>query len=172
MKQQFNILIVFLLPFCTLLAQEEFVADTITADTLQIGQGKSGYDDLNPSGGVSTVKADLVADDALKMQWINMDVSKKIFKPYYGFKRKLKDRYRVALGSDYMFLNQMSSFSFSEKTATSGIFRFYGTWDALVTENGFNGSFIVKIENRHKIGNSDLCRTGWRWLWATRLFSH
>jgi len=92
------------------------------------------------------------------MQWINVNVSKKIFKRYYGFKKKLKDNYRIAIGSDYMFLNQFASFSYSDQWATSGIFRFFGTWDALITDNGYNGSLIFKIENRHKIGTGQLPR--------------
>jgi porin len=153
MKRLFYILISLILPIASSMAQENVVTDSV-----QIGEGKSGYDNLAPAGGVNSVKADLVADDALKMQWLDVNISKKVFKPYYGFKRKLNDGYRVAIGSDYMFLNQLASFSFSDKMASSGVFRFYGTWDALITENGYNGSFIVKFENRHKIGKQQLPR--------------
>jgi len=64
-KQVLFLLIIFLHALYTCKAQEGVASDTTLADTLQIGEGKSGYDDLETDGGVGTVKADLVADDAL-----------------------------------------------------------------------------------------------------------
>ena len=138
--------------------QDRAVSDSSLTDTTQFAKSKSGYHEIEADGGVGTVKSDLIADDALKMQWLKVDVSRKIFGKYYGLKKKLREKSRIALGTDYMFLNQLASFSFSDKWATSGIFRFYGTWDALITENGYNGSLIFKIENRHRIGNGQIPR--------------
>ncbi len=157
-KYKYLLLFLVLLPVYTCYSQDSNTTDTILTDTTQMDISKSGYHEIESDGGVGTVKADLIADDALKMQWIKTDVSSKIFGKYYGLKKKLRDKYRVALGTDYMFLNQIASFSFSDRWATSGVFRFYGTWDALVTENGYNGSLIFKIENRHRIGNGQIPR--------------
>ncbi len=140
-----------------------FSQDTIPSgasllDTLKLGESKSGYDKISSVGGVNSVGADLILDDGLKMSWLDVDVSKRLFNKYYGFKRKLKDKTRIAVGTDYMLLNQMASFSYSDKWASSGIFRFYGSWEAFNTNNGLHGSLIVKVENRHKIGTSQLPR--------------
>lgn len=157
-KTWYPLLFLILWPVFTCNAQDSPASDTTLTDTTGMAISKSGYHEIEPDGGVGTVKGDLIADDALKMQWLKVDVSSKVFGKYYGLKRKLRDKYRIALGTDYMFLNQRASFSYSDRWATSGIFRFYGTWDALVTENGYNGSLIFKIENRHRIGNGQIPR--------------
>lgn len=156
-KQLCGLLLFLLLPLYTCYAQDAVASDSLLTDTIQV-ESKSGYHSLDSDGGVGTVNADLRADDALKMQWFQADVSDRIFKRYYGLKKKVKEKYRIAVGTDYMFLNQLASFSYSDRVATSGIFRLYGTWDALVSEKGHNGSFIFKIENRHKIGNQQIPR--------------
>ena len=153
----FYVLVLFFQPLCTSYAQNRITSDSTLIDTIQV-ESKSGYHSLDSDGGVGTVNADLRADDVMKMQWLKADASDKIFKKYYGLKKKVKEKYRIAVGTDYMFLNQLASFSYSDRVATSGIFRFYGTWDALVSDKGHNGSFIFKIENRHKIGNGQIPR--------------
>ena len=66
-------------------------------ETTQIDKSKSGYHEIEPDGGAGTVKADLIADDALKMQWLKLDVSSKVFGKYYGFKKKLREKSRIDL---------------------------------------------------------------------------
>ena len=123
-------------------------------DTISLGESKSGYDKIEDAGGANSVHADLKDDDKFKHAWLSLNYTDKIFKKYYSIKRKLNDKYRIALGTDYMFLNQYASFSNSETHATSGIFRFFGTWEAIKVPGKHNGSLIIKIENRHSIGNS------------------
>lgn len=156
-RRHLYFLALIILPLYNSYAQNRVTPDSTATDTTQV-ESKSGYHSLETDGGVGTVNADLRADDALKMQWLKADASDRIFKRYYGLKKKMKEKYRVAVGTDYMFLNQLASFSYSDRVATSGIFRFFGTWDALVSEKGNNGSFIFKIENRHKIGNQQIPR--------------
>ena len=121
--------------------------DTITKPTT-----KSGYDDLKVVGGANSVNAELKSDDGYKHAWIDTDWAREAFTGYYNFKRNLKENLNIAVGIDYMFLNQYASFSYSEKQANSGIFRFFGTWLPLKTDD-LSGSLIFKIENRHKIGH-------------------
>ncbi len=130
-------------------SQKAGLTETMLTDTART---KSGYSDLAVTGGVNSIDADLKSDDAIKASWLNIDVSKKLFRRYYSFKRKIKRKYQIAMGTDYMFLNQFASFSFSDKQASSGIYRFFSTWDAFHTKCGTRGSFLIKIENRHNIG--------------------
>lgn len=129
-----------------------------TDDSLMIPLTKSGYDDLVITGGANSVDAELISDDRHKNAWINFDYSSKLFKKYYNIKKELNDNYKLAVGTDYMFLNQYASFSYSDKQATSGIFRLFGTWNVLNTESGIHGSLILKLENRHIIGSGNTPR--------------
>ena len=105
------------------------------ADSIRVGQHKSGYGDLNTIGSSKGVNSDLVTDDEYKSAWLDTDVSKQIFKGYYKFKRHLKEDYNLALGMDYMFLNQYASFSYTDRQAASGILRIFGTWVAFNIPN-------------------------------------
>ncbi len=136
--------------------------DTFTKkdlDTLFVGDSKSGYDDLDIPGGAKSVNADLRSDDVYKPAWSRKNFAKKLLNGYYDAKRFLKKRINLSVGTDYMFLNQWSTFSFSDNQASSGIFRLFGNW----TRPGeriryFKGSFIFKIENRHIISGGVLPR--------------
>jgi porin len=127
-------------------------------DTLAIGESKSGYSDIERAGGVNTVSADLVLDDVKKDAWTDIQVDETVFNEYYNFKRFIKKKTNVALGTDYMFLYQWASFSFTDRQAASGIFRFYGTWRVPTKTQSNDASLTFKIENRHKIGTAELPR--------------
>jgi porin len=121
-------------------------------DTVAVGASKSGYDDIVVSGGSNSVGSNLKDDDKKKSAWIRKDYAKKVFDDYYDFKRYLNKKIHLALGIDYTFLNQFATYSASDIQASSGVFRFYGTWQAPVKNKSNNGAFIFKIENRHGIG--------------------
>jgi porin len=77
---------------------------------------------------------------------------RKPFDGYYQFKKKIKKTLHLAIGIDYMFLNQYASFSYSDRQATSGVFRIFGTWEVSGKSESTQGSLIFKVENRHNIG--------------------
>ena len=72
--------------------------------------------------------------------------------PLYDFKDRIDGTWGLAFGMDYNFLNQYASFSFTEDQATSGNFRFYGTWNLFHSKEKFDGRLVYRIENRHTIG--------------------
>jgi len=121
-------------------------------DTILPGKSLSGYESLHVVGGQNSVDADLKNDDVFKDAWLSINYSKKIFASYYDLKRKLYKKTGMAIGLDYMFLNQYASFSYSDKQAASGIFRLYGTWEIFRKKANTHGALITKIENRHTIG--------------------
>lgn len=140
-------------------AQDSLAIKERPADSLMVGGHKSGYNDIHVTGGSQSVDASLVADDEYKAAWLNIDMSKNWLKGYYKFKRNLKNNYNIAIGMDYMFLNQYASYSRSDRQATSGVFRVFGTWKAFDSADKNQGSLTIKIENRHKIGHKGLPRT-------------
>lgn len=127
-------------------------------DTLQVGRSKSDYDDIVVSGGVNSVDADLRYDDLKKDAWTTVNLDKQIFDEYYDAKRYLKKKINLAIGTDYMLLWQVASFSFTNRNAASGIFRFFGTWIPQLGNPRSRGALIFKVENRHKIGGGEIPR--------------
>ena len=107
--------------------QDSSSVNNIPYDSLKVGEHKSGYEDLKTIGGSKSVNANLVSDDKYKTAWLDTDLAMEVFKGYYKFKKHLKKEYNLALGMDYMFLNQYASFSYSDRQAASGIFRIFGT---------------------------------------------
>jgi len=85
---------------------------------------KSDYD-IPTAGGPTSVESDLMADDLLKRPVFK--ILRGTLKPFYRFKDRIDGTWGIAFGVDYNFLNQYASFSFTEKQATSGALRFYGT---------------------------------------------
>lgn len=133
--------------------QDSSSINNIPYDSLKVGEHKSGYQELKVTGGANSVNAELKSDDTKKHTWFDTNYANKLFKGYYNFKRHLKKTYNIALGLDYMFLNQYASFSFSDRQAASGILRFFGTWASSDWDDDYHGSLVFKIENRHLIGH-------------------
>ncbi len=114
---------------------------------------KSGYDDVVVAGGATSVGADLVNDDETKNPLLHFNIASSKLGWYYDFKRMVNDRLGIALGVDYSLVNQFSSFSITDTQASSGIFRFYGTWNAFGSPEGMSGTAVFRLENRHIIGS-------------------
>jgi porin len=113
---------------------------------------RSGYTSEESVGGPSSTSEQLEADDrvvepVVRLQWIDDAVA-----PYYDFKRTLADRYGLAFGTDYMATLQAASQSPGSDEATTGIFRFFGSWDVFGRASGNTGSLVYKVEHRHDLG--------------------
>jgi len=139
-------------------SQDSSSVNNIPYDSLKVGEHKSGYQDLKVTGGANTVNAELKSDDSKKHTWIDADLGSGLFAKYYNFKKNLKNKYNIALGLDYMFLNQYASYSSTDRQAASGIFRIFGTWQAHISGKVVHGSLTYKIENRHLIGQGEVPR--------------
>ncbi|NLR89878.1 carbohydrate porin [Flammeovirga agarivorans] len=126
--------------------------DTVqVSKRINIQNTKSGYDRIQMTGGSKSVDADLLNDDMKKDAWVNVKPMDKPLDTYYDFKRYIQLKYNVAIGMDYMFLGQHSSYVKSgSPNAASGIYRFFGTWEPVNTKDT-QGGLIFKIENRHSL---------------------
>ena len=98
-------------------------------------------------GGPSSVQADLEPGDGLTDPQFRSVFPRNIAPGYFAWKDELAEQ-GFSFNFDYLALGQTSNAAFSEGDASSGIFRFYGTWKA--TENG---SLTFKIEDRHAYGD-------------------
>ena len=111
---------------------------------------KSGYDKAHKGSSPTSVEADLHADDLLKRPVFKL--LRRTVEPLYRFKDRVNGTWGIAFGVDYNFLNQYASFSFTEKQATSGAFRVYGTWNMFHSKQKIDGGLVFRVENRHMIG--------------------
>ena len=115
---------------------------------------KSGYEDVAAQGGGGTaVEADLVDDDLEKNPLIRVNFARQWLGWFYRLKRNVNTKLRLAIGVDYTFVNQFSSFSVADRQAASGIFRVYGTWRAFGSKETTSGNLVARLENRHLIGS-------------------
>jgi porin len=117
-------------------------------------RGRSGYESDEVVGGPSSTSEQLQEDDrivdpVLRLQWLDETMA-----PYFDFKRQLNERYGLAFGADYSIVLQGASKSAGSDEATSGMFRFFGSWDFLGRESGNTATLVYKIENRHDLGTS------------------
>jgi hypothetical protein len=117
-------------------------------------RSRSGYESDETMGGPGSTSEQLQEDDrvaepVLRLQWLDEAIA-----PYFDFKRRGNERYGLAFGADYTMVLQGASKSAGSDEATSGMFRFFGAWDAIGRESGNIGTVVYKIENRHDLGTS------------------
>ncbi len=98
-------------------------------------------------GGPGSVPGQL-ADDARLSESIT---DQAILQGYFDWKGSVREEYGLNFSSDYtMGLVGASNTLREEDSFAGGAARFYGTWDLTGRESGNTGSFVFKIEHRHK----------------------
>lgn len=65
------------------------------------------------------------------------------------WKASLVEKHGLSLGMDYSAVYFRANEAFDDNTTSSGMLRFYGSWDLIGREGGNTGSFIWKVEHRH-----------------------
>ncbi len=73
---------------------------------------------------------------------------------YFGWKERIKKDNGVDIGGDYSIGYLKASDSPGEDDAVSGMYRFFGSWEAFKGEQGNSGALIWKIEHRHAYGGN------------------
>jgi len=116
---------------------------------------RSGFsDDKTGSGSQSSVAKQLYLDDIFVPEHLRFPGFDKKIQPYYEWKRDVRKKYDLELGTDYTSLFQTASDSLtSNDTAGGGVFRLYGRWIALNKDKNNSGSLVFKIENSHRYGS-------------------
>ena len=97
-------------------------------------------------GGPEQVERRLEKDEASKESFFELG----FMKPYFDFKSDLKKKTGFDFGIDYSSVYFSATESLGEKNASSGMVRFYGSWELVNRGKGNSGALIYKIEHRHK----------------------
>lgn len=103
-----------------------------------------------------TLKSGLVGPDQVEMR-LQKDAAPKdsffelgFIQPYFEFKKNLKENIGFEFGIDYSSVYLKASESQGEYYASSGMIRFYGSWELVNKGAANSGAFIYKVEHRHK----------------------
>jgi porin len=73
---------------------------------------------------------------------------------YFVWKDRIKKENGVGLGGDYSFAYLKASDSPGVDDAFSGMYRMFGTWEAVSDGKGNSGALIWKVEHRHAYGSN------------------
>ena len=79
-------------------------------------------------------------------------IEEHLTEPWFNWKNELKEEYGLSFGVDYtsIFLNSNHAGSSGDDNASSGMVRFYGSWDLVNRHSDNVGSFVWKLEHRHR----------------------
>ena len=97
-------------------------------------------------GGPDQVERRLEKDEEPKTSFFEFE----FMRPYFDFKSDLKKNTGFDFGIDYSAVYFGANKSLGDKNASSGMVRFYGSWELVNRGKGNNGALIYKIEHRHK----------------------
>jgi len=98
-------------------------------------------------GGPNSVPGQLADDDRLTRSLTD----RTIMKTYLDWKDHLHEKNGVSFSLDYTtaIFNATNTVG-ADDTFAGGAVRFFGTWDVIGRESGNTGTFVWKIENRHR----------------------
>lgn len=98
-------------------------------------------------GGPDAVENQLETDRAEK----DVLYESKLLKPYFEWQAGLKEKYGFSFGLDYTaaFLKATDSLPGTDDYASSGMVRFYGSWELLGRGKDTTGALVYKVEHRH-----------------------
>ena len=101
-------------------------------------------------GGPDQVDNTLANDD----ESVSRIVEKNIYEPWFDWKKGLQENYGLSFSVDYSaaWLSATDSPAQAEDQASSGMVRFFGSWDLVGRESGNTGAFVWKVEHRHRYG--------------------
>ena len=71
---------------------------------------------------------------------------------YFDFKDNLQEKTGLNLGVDYSSVYLWANESLNHGQAGGGMVRLYGTWDLVGRDSENTGTFIYKVEHRHRYG--------------------
>lgn len=100
-------------------------------------------------GGPDAVENRIAEDDSERAAVI----AKRAAQSWFDWKKGLQEKHGLSLGVDYTGVFFKASDSLGKDKASSGIFRFYGSWDLVGRGTKNTGAFVWKVEHRHKYGD-------------------
>jgi porin len=100
--------------------------------------------------GPDAVENQLKTDAKPKVPVFRFDGLQRFLAPYFDFKKQLAEDHGFSFGLDYTGAYLKASESPGEDEAGSGIFRFFGAWELTGRGTGSTGTFVYKVEHRHR----------------------
>ena len=108
------------------------------------GEGSSTFQQF---GGPSSVPGQLEDDARVAKPFAD----RAIFQDYFDWKDRLREEHGLSFSLDYTAgLVGATNTLNDEDTFAGGAVRFFGSWDLVGRESGNTGTFIWKVEHRHK----------------------
>lgn len=80
--------------------------------------------------------------------------------PYFDFKNNVEEKTGLNFALDYTSVFFKTSSDIGARSASGGIFRFYGSWDLVGKNSGNSGALVYKLEHRHKYSAIPLSSLG------------
>ena len=96
--------------------------------------------------GPDQVERQLQKDNETKESFFELD----FLKPYFDFKKNLKEKSGFNYGLDYTAAYFSANKSLGESSAASGMVRLYGSWDLIGKGDENTGALNFKVDHRHK----------------------
>lgn len=119
-------------------------------------KSRSGYETDNVgTGGRSSVTKQLYMDDIFLPDHLRFPEFDKSLQPYYEWKRGIRAKHDLQLGTDYTSLFQTASDTLTTSdSAAGGVYRLYGRWIPLNKNINNTGALVFKIEHSHNYGTA------------------
>ncbi len=137
------------------LAQENAPDESTNQDAeISRSGSKSGFDDIPEFGGPESVGTRLKENDVEKESIYQFDGIQRGLKPYFDWKRRVKDDHGLSMGTSFYLLYQKASDSLpgQDDDALGHIFRYQGAWSLFRHANGNSGRIAWRLESRSHIG--------------------
>lgn len=108
--------------------------------------------------GPDNVERQLEDDNAEKSPFFELG----FMQPYFDFKTDIYDKTGIKYSLDYTAAGFTTNNSIGDKSAASGMLRFYGSWNLIGRGAENTGAFIFKVEHRHKYTDTSLKNYGFQ----------
>ncbi len=123
-----------------------FIIVWVLAVSGQYTWSQNQQDTLPKLGSSDQVDNRLELDQAVEDPFLEFP----FLEPYFNFKEKVKSSTGLSFATEYSSLFVGTNSDFGEGSASSGIWKFYGSWDLVGKESGDSGALIFKVEHRHR----------------------
>jgi porin len=124
----------------------------LSTPELQTGESNlSGYKNTG-FGGPDSVGGQLQTENEFKDTAVRIQFLKRALRPWFDFKKRVKEKLGLQYGLTYTSLYQVATKSLNENQAAGGIFALQVQWDLLGRKSPNTGSLIFQLQNRHRLG--------------------
>ena len=137
----------------SLLAATIFCISFISTLVQATENTQSGYKKSSAMAGPESVKYKLHDNDKERQSIYYFSTLQETLKPYFDWKRELNTNHGISVGfSAYWLYQEAGETSINDTNASGQIYRFQGSWNAIILNDDSTGSLNWRLENRSEIG--------------------